>query len=100
MAKKSMIERNNKRKRTVEKYAEKRADLKEQFEQAGSQLEKMEIHRKIQQLPRDSSRTRVRNRCWLTGRPRGFYRDFGLSRNVIREMAHAGLLPGVVKSSW
>jgi len=100
MAKKSMIERNNKRKRTVEKYAEKRADLKDQFEQAGSQMEKMEIHRKIQQLPRDSSRTRVRNRCRLTGRPRGFYRDFGLSRNVIREMAHAGLLPGVVKSSW
>lgn len=100
MAKKSMIERNNKRKRTVEKYAEKRADLKDQFEQAGSQMEKMEIHRKIQQLPRDSSRTRVRNRCWLTGRPRGFYRDFGLSRNVIRETAHAGLLPGVVKSSW
>ena len=66
MAKKSMIERNNKRKRTVEKYAEKRADLKDQFEQAGSQMEKMEIHRKIQQLPRDSSRTRVRNRCWLT----------------------------------
>ncbi len=56
MAKKSMIERNNKRKRTVEKYAEKRADLKDQFEQAGSQMEKMEIHRKIQQLPRDSSR--------------------------------------------
>ena len=100
MAKKSLIERDKKRKKLVEKYAEKRAELKEQFEQAESQLEKMEIHRKIQQLPRNSSKTRVRNRCWLTGRPRGYYRDFGLSRNVIREMAHQGLLPGVVKSSW
>ncbi|MDX2217039.1 MAG: 30S ribosomal protein S14 [Oculatellaceae cyanobacterium bins.114] len=100
MAKKSMIEREKKRERLMEKYSAKRAELKEQFQSATSQQEKLEIHRQIQQLPRNSARTRHRNRCWLTGRPRGYYRDFGLSRHVIREMAHQGLLPGVVKSSW
>jgi small subunit ribosomal protein S14 len=100
MAKKSMIERDKKRKKLVEKYSDKRAELKEQFRTATSQTEKMAIHRQIQELPRNSSRTRVRNRCWITGRPRGYYRDFGLCRNQIREMAHKGLLPGVVKSSW
>ncbi len=100
MAKKSMIEREKKREKLIAKYAEKRAALKEQFENATSQQEKLSIHRQIQQLPRNSAPTRHRNRCWLTGRPRGVYRDFGLSRHVIREMAHQGLLPGVVKSSW
>jgi small subunit ribosomal protein S14 len=100
MAKKSMIEREKKRKKTVEKYAERRAALLEEFDKAPTQQEKVEVHRKIQQLPRNSAQVRGRNRCWLTGRPRGFYRDFGLSRHVFREMAHQGLLPGVVKSSW
>lgn len=100
MAKKSMIEREKKRRHLVEKYADKRAELKEQFRTASSQMEKLEINRKIQQLPRSSARTRLRNRCMITGRPRGYYRDFGLSRNVFREWAHEGLLPGVVKSSW
>jgi small subunit ribosomal protein S14 len=100
MAKKSMIEREKKRKRMVEQYAEKRADLQEQFAAATSQQQKLTIHRQIQQLPRNSAPTRIRNRCWVTGRSRGFYRDFGLSRHVLREMAHQGLLPGVVKSSW
>ncbi|MBE9042783.1 30S ribosomal protein S14 [Oscillatoriales cyanobacterium LEGE 11467] len=100
MAKKSMIERGKKRRKLVAKYAAKREELKEQFDKASSQMEKMEIHRKIQQLPRNSAPNRVRNRCWMSGRPRGYYRDFGLSRNTIREMAHEGLLPGVVKSSW
>ncbi|MBE9181777.1 30S ribosomal protein S14 [Oculatella sp. LEGE 06141] len=100
MAKKSMIEREKKRQKLVDKYAQKRSDLKEQFANATTQQEKLEIHRKIQQLPRSSAQNRVRNRCWMTGRPRGYYRDFGLSRNVLREMAHEGLLPGVVKSSW
>ena len=100
MAKKSMIEREKKRRKLVAKYAAKREALKEQFDKAASQMEKMEIHRKIQQLPRNSAPNRVRNRCWMSGRPRGYYRDFGLSRNAIREMAHEGLLPGVVKSSW
>ena len=100
MAKKSMIERDRKRQRLIEKYADKRAELKEQFRTASTQQEKMEIHRKIQQLPRNSAPSRLRNRCWLTGRPRGYYRDFGLCRNALRQMAHEGLLPGVVKSSW
>lgn len=100
MAKKSMIEREKKRQLTVEKYAEKRQELMDQFESASSQREKLAIHRQIQQLPRNSARTRLHNRCWVTGRPRGVYKDFGLSRNVLREWAHQGLLPGVVKSSW
>ncbi|NJL90580.1 MAG: 30S ribosomal protein S14 [Coleofasciculaceae cyanobacterium SM2_1_6] len=100
MAKKSMIEREKKRQELVDKYAEKRADLKDQFDQATSQRERLAIHRQIQQLPRNSAPTRLRNRCWVSGRPRGFYRDFGLSRHVMREWAHKGLLPGVVKSSW
>ena len=100
MAKKSMIEREKKRQLTVEKYAEKRQALMDQFESASSQREKLAIHRQIQQLPRNSARTRLHNRCWVTGRPRGVYKDFGLSRNVLREWAHQGLLPGVVKSSW
>jgi len=100
MARKSLIEREKKRARLVAKYADKREELLEQFKNATSQAEKLEIHRQIQRLPRNSAPTRMRNRCWLTGRPRGYYRDFGLSRNAIREMAHEGLLPGVVKSSW
>ncbi len=100
MAKKSMIEREKKRQKLVAKYAQKREALIEQFEQATSQREKLEIHRQIQQLPRNSAPTRLHNRCWVTGRPRGVYRDFGLSRHVLREWAHQGLLPGVVKSSW
>ncbi len=100
MAKKNMIEREKKRIATVEKYAEKREALKEEFAKATTQQQKLAIHRQIQQLPRNSARVRVRNRCWVTGRSRGFYRDFGLSRHCLREMAHQGLLPGVVKSSW
>jgi small subunit ribosomal protein S14 len=100
MAKKSMIEREKKREKLIAKYAAKRAELQEQFDQAATPQEKFNIHRQIQQLPRNSARVRHHNRCWLTGRPRGVYRDFGLSRHVMREMAHQGLLPGVVKSSW
>lgn len=100
MAKKSMIEREKKREKLIEKYAAKREALKAEFAAAETQQEKLEIHRKIQQLPRNSAPSRHRNRCWMTGRSRGYYRDFGLSRNVLREMAHEGLLPGVVKSSW
>ena len=95
-----MIEREKKRQKLVDKYADKRAALKEEFENATTQREKLELHRKLQQLPRNSAPNRVRNRCWVTGRPRGYYRDFGLSRHVLREWAHKGLLPGVVKSSW
>ncbi len=100
MAKKSMIEREKKRQEIVTKYADQRQALLEQFDNATSQREKLELHRQIQRLPRSSARTRLRNRCWVTGRSRGVYKDFGLSRHVFREWAHEGLLPGVVKSSW
>ncbi|HEY9880747.1 MAG TPA: 30S ribosomal protein S14 [Leptolyngbyaceae cyanobacterium] len=100
MAKKSMIARERKREKLVAQYSTKRDELLEQFRTAQNQQEKLDIHRKIQQLPRNSAPTRLHNRCWMTGRPRGYYRDFGLSRNMLRDMAHKGLLPGVVKSSW
>ncbi|MDG2991862.1 30S ribosomal protein S14 [Candidatus Synechococcus calcipolaris G9] len=100
MAKKSMIEREKKRQRLVDKYAEKRQAIKEQLAMAETPEENLELHRQLQRLPLNSSPTRLRNRCWLTGRPRGYFRDFGLCRNALRDMAHQGLLPGVVKSSW
>ena len=100
MAKKSSIEHEKKRTIMITKYADKRQALLEEFRSATTQREKLEIHRQIQQLPRNSAPSRHRNRCWVTGRSRGVYKDFGLSRNVMREWAHQGLLPGVVKSSW
>ncbi|PSP16862.1 MAG: 30S ribosomal protein S14 [Cyanobacteria bacterium QS_8_64_29] len=100
MSKKSVLERERKRQRMAQKYAAKRAELKARFKNASSQREKLEIHRQLQRLPRNSAPSRVQNRCWVTGRSRGYYRDFGLSRHVLREWAHRGLLPGVVKSSW
>jgi len=100
MAKKSMIEREAKRIRLTKKYAEKRKTLLEEYRNAKEFNTKLQIHGKIQKLPRNSAKIRIRNRCWKTGRPRGYYRDFGLSRHVLREMAHQCLLPGVTKSSW
>jgi small subunit ribosomal protein S14 len=100
MAKKSMIERQKKRQRLVLKYAEKRASLKEQLKTSEFLEEKVQLSRKLQQIPRDSSATRLHNRCFITGRPKGFFRDFGLSRHCLREMAHEGLLPGITKASW
>jgi small subunit ribosomal protein S14 len=100
MAKKGMIEREKKRQALVAKYSDKREALKEQLAQATSQQERVNLHRQLQQLPRNSARNRLRNRCWATGRSRGYYRDFGLSRHMVREMAHEGLLPGVTKASW
>lgn len=100
MAKKSMVERERKRERLVVKYAKKREELEAAFAAAENQQQKFAVHRQLQQLPRNSNPTRHRNRCWATGRSRGYYRDFGLCRHSFREMAHQGLLPGVVKSSW
>ena len=100
MAKKSMIARDVKRKKLVERFAARRAALMDAFEAAADPMERLDIHRKIQGLPRNSARVRVRNRCWATGKSRGVYRDFGLCRNQLRERAHKGELPGVVKSSW
>jgi small subunit ribosomal protein S14 len=100
MANKSMIQRELKRQRLVMKYTKKREMLKQQIKEASFLREKLALHRKLQQLPRNSAVVRLHNRCLVTGRPKGFYRDFGLSRHVLREMAHEGLLPGVKKSSW
>ena len=100
MAKKSMIEREKKRIRLTKKYALKRQTLLKEYNGTNNFDVKLDIHSKIQSLPRNSSKIRIRNRCWKTGRPRGYYRDFGVSRHVLREMAHQCLLPGVTKSSW
>lgn len=100
MAKKSMIEREKKRIKLNQKYAFKRVKLLESYGSAENFHSKMEIHSKLQKLPRNSSKIRIRNRCWKTGRSRGVFSDFGVSRHVFREMAHQCLLPGVTKSSW
>jgi small subunit ribosomal protein S14 len=100
MAKKSMIEREKKRIKLYNKYALKRTNLLDKYQSTDNFNMKLEIHSKLQKLPRNSAKTRIRNRCWKTGRPRGVFQDFGLSRHVFREMAHQCLLPGVTKSSW
>ncbi|SRR6187402_273733 len=101
MAKTSMVEREKRRTRTVEKYAVKRAQLKELIRDPGTSDEaRAEAQRKLQLQPRDASPARQRNRCALTGRPRGVYRKFGLARTKIREVANRGEIPGLVKSSW
>jgi len=100
MAKKSMLEREYKRKRLVNQYSEKRKEIRKKLKKADSLEMIFELNEKLQKLPRNSAPTRVRNRCWKTGRPRGFFRFFGLCRNAVREMSHEGLLPGVTKASW
>ena len=100
MAKKSLIARETKRQKLVNKYAAKRAEFKDRLRAADSIREVVTIQREFQGLPRNSAPVRLHNRCSKTGRPNGYYRDFGLSRHVLREMAHQGLLPGVRKSSW
>ena len=95
-----MIEREKKRIRLHKKYSEKRKLLLNQYQMEKNFNSKLELHSKLQKLPRNSSKTRIRNRCWKTGRPRGIFRDFGISRHVFREMAHQCFLPGVTKSSW
>jgi len=100
MAKKSMIEREKKRIKLNNKYKIKREDLIKNYKEANTFNLKLQIHSKLQKLPRNSSKTRIRLRCWKTGRSRGVFRDFGISRHVFREMSHQCLLPGVRKSSW
>nr|QUE28063.1 ribosomal protein S14 [Sahlingia subintegra] len=100
MAKANMIQRELKRKSLSSKYKGKRSEIKHLIKQATTFEQKLDLQQKLQKLPRDSAQCRVRNRCWLTGRSRGYYKDFGLSRHVLREMAHECLLPGVTKSSW
>ena len=101
MAKKSAIDKNEKRKQLVAKYAGKRARLKARADDESLPDEERFLARlKLAELPRNSAPGRVRNRCELTGRPRGYYRKFKMSRIGLRELASAGKIPGVVKSSW
>ena len=100
MAKKSMIAKDRQRREVVARYAERRAELKEQARTAAAPEDRAAAQAALQRLPRDSSRTRLRNRDVADGRPRGHLRKFGLSRVRFREMAHAGELPGIRKSSW
>ena len=101
MAKKSSVEKNNKRIRMVALYKDSRAVLKKATEDLSLSLEdRMAAQAKLSDLPKNSSAVRIRNRCSQTGRARGFLRFFGVSRIVFRELASAGLLPGVRKASW
>jgi small subunit ribosomal protein S14 len=101
MAKKARSERNNRLKQTIDQYAERRATLKAAvMDKTKSVEERIAATAALAQLPRDSAAVRYRHRCELTGRPRGYYRRFGLCRNMLRELASRGELPGVCKSSW
>ena len=101
MAKQSSIQKNLKRKLLVKKLQMKKTELKKQIKNKNLSLEeRIKLQSKINDLPRDGSRVRIRNRCELTGRARGVYRKFNLSRIKIRELSMSGALPGVVKSSW
>ena len=101
MAKLALKNREAKRAKTVAKYAAKRAELLAIINNAKlSDEERMDARLKFQQLPRNSSPVRQRNRCKLTGRPRGYFRKFGLCRNKLREVAMRGEVPGIIKASW
>ena len=101
MAKKSMINRELRRQKAVEKFAARRKELKARcVDPSLTPEEREEARVKLQKLPRDASPVRLRNRCRVTGRPHGFYRKFGLGRNKLRESAMQGDVPGLVKASW
>ena len=101
MPKTSAIERNDKRKRLVEKHSKKRAELKAILANpAATDADFFAAQKKLQRLPKNSSAVRIHNRCSMSGRPRGFHRKFGVSRIQFRELALSGKIPGVIKSSW
>ena len=101
MAKKSAIEKNNKRRQMAARYAAKRARLKElAMDESLSDQEKFAARLKLAKLPRNSAPSRIRNRCAVTGRPRGYYRKLKMSRVALRELGNQGKVPGLVKSSW
>jgi small subunit ribosomal protein S14 len=101
MAKKSSIEKNNRRRKMAGQFAGRRSRLKEIAQDKSKPMEeRFEASLKLAQLPRNSSATRVRNRCEMTGRPRAFYRKHKLSRIALRDLGNKGLIPGLVKSSW
>lgn len=101
MAKISAIAKNNRRRKLAEKSEAKRAELRKKISDPEiTEEERLEAMKRLQKMPRDTSRIRVRNRCEVTGRPRAYYRDFRLSRITFRELAHRGMIPGVSKASW
>lgn len=100
MAKKSMIERNKKREKLINQYEKRRKSIKSLIKQKQDFNKQLELQVMLQSLPRNSAPVRSRKRCWATGRSRGYFRTFGLSRHVLREMAHECLIPGLTKSSW
>jgi small subunit ribosomal protein S14 len=101
MAKLSMMQREAKRAQLITKYAARRADLKVKITDLSLSVEeRRSAMHSLQKLPRDSSKVRARNRCGLTGRPKGYYRRFGLGRNKLRELAMRGEIPGLRKASW
>ena len=101
MAKKSMVARNRKRLKMVQRFATRRAALKNIIaDQGSSEEERRNAMERLQKLPRNASPVRLRNRCAITGRPKGFYRKFGLGRNKLREETMRGNIPGLSKASW
>lgn len=101
MAKQSAINNNDKKRKLVKRYAAKRAALKAVIADKTLPMEeRFKAQLELAQLPRNSSKTRIRNRCGVSGRPRGYYRKLNLSRIALREMGNEGLIPGLVKSSW
>jgi small subunit ribosomal protein S14 len=101
MAKTSSVEKNNRRRKLASKYANKRAKLKEMVQSKTLTMEeRFAAQLKLAELPRNSAKTRIRNRCEITGRPRGYYRKLKMSRLALRELGNLGLIPGLVKSSW
>lgn len=101
MAKTCMVQRELRRQRLVKKYAPLRAELKlKAASLTSTDEERFDAQMKLQKLPRDSAKTRIRNRCEITGRPHGYYRHFGLARNKLREYAMFGYVPGLRKASW
>ncbi len=101
MAKKSTVQKLHHKRSLMAKYAKKRAELKKAMANPNLDFEeRISLQKKLEDLPLNSSRVRDRNRCWLTGRPRGYHRDLGLCRNALRLMAHQGVIPGMTKASW
>tara|TARA_B100000401_G_C52528038_1_gene587733 strand:+ start:19 stop:324 length:306 start_codon:yes stop_codon:yes gene_type:complete len=101
MAKKSMIVKNIRRRQIVERYRDRRIELKKILKSSSASDDEKQIARlKLEKMPRDSNPIRIRNRCVVTGRPRSYYRKFGLSRITFREMALKGEIPGITKASW
>ena len=101
MAKKSAVEKNNHRRRMVDRYGARRAELRAiVHDRTRPPEERFEATLLLAELPRNSARVRVRNRCAITGRPRGYHRKFGMSRIAVRELGSSGQIPGLVKASW